>query len=116
LCVNRKSPNYYWSQTLYDSIGSEDKSLKRSKCLMCEAFNKPEHPRVMTDFGRWLETPVILGYCGQICFLIFFIITIYYIPPFNSPIIFLWHFKKIDHIALSRADNFIDTIKSFVYL
>ena len=44
------------SQNLYDSIGSEDKTLKRYPDLMHEIFNEPEHPQVMADLEEWLET------------------------------------------------------------
>ncbi len=44
------------SQNLYDSIGSEDKTLKRYPDLMHEIFNEPEHPQVMADLEKWLET------------------------------------------------------------
>ena len=44
------------SQNLYDSIGSEDKALKRYPDLMHEIFNEPEHPRVMADLEEWLKT------------------------------------------------------------
>jgi len=43
------------SQTLYDSIGSKDKTIKRYRDLMHEIFNEPEHPRVMADLEVWLE-------------------------------------------------------------
>ena len=44
------------SQNLYDSIGSEDKTLKRYPELMHEIFNEPEHPQVMADLEEWLQT------------------------------------------------------------
>ncbi len=43
------------SQTLYDIIGSEDKTLKRYPELMHEIFNEPEHPEVMADLELWIE-------------------------------------------------------------
>lgn len=46
------------SQTLYDGIGSEDKTLKRYPDLMHEIFNEPEHPRVMADLETWLEAHI----------------------------------------------------------
>ncbi|MFC1838027.1 alpha/beta hydrolase [Thermodesulfobacteriota bacterium] len=43
------------SQTLYDSIGSKDRTLKRYPDLMHEIFNEPEHPLVMADLAVWIE-------------------------------------------------------------
>jgi len=43
------------SQTLFEGIGSEDKTLKRYPDLMHEIFNEPEHPQVMADLLTWLE-------------------------------------------------------------
>lgn len=46
------------SKTLYDSIDSKDKTLKRYTDLMHEIFNEPEHPLVMTDLEVWLEAHI----------------------------------------------------------
>ncbi len=44
------------SQGVYELIGSEDKTIKRYKNALHEIFNEPEHPLVMADMEKWLES------------------------------------------------------------
>jgi acylglycerol lipase len=46
------------SRTLYEEIGSADKTLKLYDGLRHEIFNEPEHPLVMADLEAWLEKRV----------------------------------------------------------
>jgi acylglycerol lipase len=43
------------SKTLYEQIGSKDKTLKLYEGLLHEIFNEPEHPQVLTDLETWLK-------------------------------------------------------------
>ena len=43
------------AQMLYDSVGSEDKTLKMYEMLYHEVFNEPERERVLRDVENWLE-------------------------------------------------------------
>ena len=43
------------SRTLFESLGSEDKTLKLYAGLRHEIFNEPEHPRVIGDMSVWLD-------------------------------------------------------------
>lgn len=40
---------------LHDRIASQDKRLIVYEGLFHEVFNEPEHQRVLSDMGRWLE-------------------------------------------------------------
>jgi alpha-beta hydrolase superfamily lysophospholipase len=43
------------SRTLFESLGSEDKTLKLYAGLRHEIFNEPEHSQVMADMAAWLD-------------------------------------------------------------
>jgi alpha-beta hydrolase superfamily lysophospholipase len=43
------------SRTLFESLGSKDKTLKLYPGLRHEIFNEPEHPQVMADMAAWLD-------------------------------------------------------------
>ena len=43
------------SRTLYEQIGSKDKTLKLYEGLLHEIFNEPEHPQVLADLEAWLK-------------------------------------------------------------
>jgi acylglycerol lipase len=43
------------SQTLFESLGSVDKTLKRYEGLRHEIFNEPEQLQVFNDLAKWLE-------------------------------------------------------------
>jgi len=43
------------AQTLYDAVGSVDKTIKIYDGLYHEVFNEPEHDRVLDDIRVWLE-------------------------------------------------------------
>jgi alpha-beta hydrolase superfamily lysophospholipase len=43
------------SQTLYEKLGSKDKTLKRYDGLRHEIFNEPEQLQVFGDLAAWLE-------------------------------------------------------------
>lgn len=43
------------ARTLYDLIGSSDKSIKIYDGLYHEVFNEPEHDRVLADVNEWLK-------------------------------------------------------------
>lgn len=43
------------AQALYDTVSSQDKTLKLYPDLYHEIFNEPEHPAVMADLEAWLE-------------------------------------------------------------
>ena len=43
------------SQSLYEVVGSVDKTLKLYDGLLHEIFNEPEHPRVLADLVAWLD-------------------------------------------------------------
>jgi acylglycerol lipase len=49
-------PDGVRSRVLYERIGSEDKTLKLYEGLLHEIFNEPEHPQVIGDMEKWLET------------------------------------------------------------
>ena len=42
------------ARTLYDRVGSADKTLKVYEGLYHEVFNEPEHDRVLGDVETWL--------------------------------------------------------------
>ena len=44
------------SQTLFELLGSKDKTLKLYDGLRHEIFNEPEYLRVMGDMAAWLDT------------------------------------------------------------
>lgn len=44
------------SQVLYELIGSPDKTINRYVGLLHEIFNEPEHPMVLADMEKWLES------------------------------------------------------------
>ncbi len=44
------------SHTIYECIGSKDKTIKRYANALHEIFNEPEHPLVMADMEKWLES------------------------------------------------------------
>ena len=46
------------SRTLFEALGSKDKTLKLYSGLRHEIFNEPEHPQVMADMAAWLDTRV----------------------------------------------------------
>jgi acylglycerol lipase len=43
------------AQSLYDRVGSTDKTLKPYEGLFHEIFNEPEHLRVLDDIKEWME-------------------------------------------------------------
>jgi len=43
------------AQLLYDSISSQDKTLKIYEGLYHEVFNEPEHEHVLQDVAQWLD-------------------------------------------------------------
>jgi alpha-beta hydrolase superfamily lysophospholipase len=43
------------AQLLYDSVSSEDKSIKIYEGFYHEVFNEPEHEQVLSDVQKWLE-------------------------------------------------------------
>jgi acylglycerol lipase len=43
------------SRTLFEVLGSQDKTLKLYEGLRHEIFNEPEHRQVMGDMAAWLE-------------------------------------------------------------
>ena len=43
------------SRTLFESLGSEDKTLKLYAGLRHEIFNEPEHLQVMAHMAAWLD-------------------------------------------------------------
>jgi len=43
------------AQLLYDSVSSEDKSIKIYEGFYHEVFNEPEHEQVLRDVQKWLE-------------------------------------------------------------
>jgi alpha-beta hydrolase superfamily lysophospholipase len=43
------------ARLLYDSVGSQDKTLKVYDGLYHEVFNEPEHKQVLQDVALWLE-------------------------------------------------------------
>jgi alpha-beta hydrolase superfamily lysophospholipase len=43
------------SRTLFESLGSKDKTLKLYPGLRHEIFNEPEHLQVMADLAAWLD-------------------------------------------------------------
>jgi len=43
------------SRTLFESLGSKDKTLKLYAGLRHEIFNEPEHLQVMADMTAWLD-------------------------------------------------------------
>ena len=49
------------AQLLYDSVGSEDKTIKIYDGLYHEVFNEPEHGQVLNDVNRWLEAHRVSG-------------------------------------------------------
>jgi len=44
------------TQTLHDTVGSVDKTLKIYDGLYHEVFNEPEHHKVLGDVEAWLES------------------------------------------------------------
>ena len=44
------------AQLLYDSVGSEDKTIKIYDGFYHEIFNEPEHGQVLDDISVWLES------------------------------------------------------------
>ncbi len=44
------------AQLLFDSVSSEDKTLKIYDGLFHEVFNEPEHEQVLQDVAQWLDT------------------------------------------------------------
>lgn len=49
------------AQLLYDSVSSEDKSIKIYQGFYHEVFNEPEHKMVLNDVQKWLETHLGAG-------------------------------------------------------
>ena len=43
------------AQLLYDSVSSEDKTIKIYDDFYHEVFNEPEHGQVLNDVKVWLE-------------------------------------------------------------
>lgn len=43
------------AQLLFDSVGSEDKSIKVYEGFYHEVFNEPEHGQVLNDVRKWIE-------------------------------------------------------------
>ena len=43
------------AQLLYDSVSSEDKSIKIYEGFYHEVFNEPAHEQVLRDVQKWLE-------------------------------------------------------------
>ncbi len=43
------------AQLLYDSVSSEDKTIKIYDGLYHEVFNEPEHEQVLQDVAQWLD-------------------------------------------------------------
>ena len=43
------------AQLLYDSVSSEDKSIKIYEGFYHEVFNEPEHEQVLNDVQKWIE-------------------------------------------------------------
>lgn len=43
------------AQLLYDSVSSEDKSIKVYEGFYHEVFNEPEHEQVLSDVKKWIE-------------------------------------------------------------
>jgi len=43
------------AQSLYDSVGSADKTIQVYDGLYHEVFNEPEHLRVLNDVQKWIE-------------------------------------------------------------
>ncbi len=46
------------SRTLFEALGSKDKTLKLYPGLRHEIFNEPEYPQVMADMAAWLDVRV----------------------------------------------------------
>jgi len=44
------------AQLLYDSVSSEDKTIKIYERLYHEVINEPEHRQVLDDIKAWLES------------------------------------------------------------
>ncbi len=44
------------AQLLYDSVSSEDKSIRIYEGFYHEVFNEPEHEQVLSDVQKWLDT------------------------------------------------------------
>jgi alpha-beta hydrolase superfamily lysophospholipase len=43
------------AQLLFDSVSSEDKSIKVYEGFYHEVFNEPEHGQVLNDVRKWIE-------------------------------------------------------------
>jgi alpha-beta hydrolase superfamily lysophospholipase len=49
------------AQLLYESVSSEDKSIKIYEGLYHEVFNEPEHDQVLNDVQKWIEAHLGAG-------------------------------------------------------
>ncbi len=49
------------AQLLYESVSSEDKSIKIYEGLYHEVFNEPEHEQVLNDVQKWIEAHLGTG-------------------------------------------------------
>ena len=49
------------AQLLYDSVSSEDKTIKIYDGLYHEVFNEPEHGQVLDDVASWIKAHLGAG-------------------------------------------------------